>query len=190
MVVNWAINNNGFKKWKPSSIQYSDQNLVYWCRKYIGINCLLFVGSPWVKDQFLLLGNFHLTNRVSSPFSSDLKQTNKQTNQINKLDIKKQTRTWWYLALPKNCTPLHWYCSHYIQHIYLWKLWKDTFECMNPRFPLSGAREFPEYISSDRKLSREFQIQRNQTNIPPISKPKIHSLLKRLGVLMLKDTYC
>ena len=56
---------------------------------------------------------------------------------------------------------------------------------MNPRFPLSGAREFPEYISSDRKLSREFQIQRNQTNIPPISKPKIHSLLKRLGVLML-----
>ena len=37
---------------------------------------------------------------------------------------------------------------------------------MNPRFPLSGAREFPEYISSDRKLSSEFQIQRHRTNIP------------------------
>ena len=36
---------------------------------------------------------------------------------------------------------------------------------MNLRFPLSGGREFPEYISSDRKVNREFQIERrNPTN--------------------------
>ena len=34
---------------------------------------------------------------------------------------------------------------------------KDTSQCMNPRFPLSGAREFPEYISSERKLSKIFR---------------------------------
>ena len=39
---------------------------------------------------------------------------------------------------------------------------KDTSQCMNPRFPLSGAREFPEYISSERKLSENFQIHSNR----------------------------
>ena len=46
---------------------------------------------------------------------------------------------------------------------------KDTSQCMNPRFPLSGAREFPEYISSERKLSEKFQIHSNRTKIPSIS---------------------
>ena len=90
------------------------------------------------------------------------------------------------MALPKE---LHLTLILLLLHIfemYLWRLWKDTFECMNPRFPLSGAREFPEYISSDRKLSREFQIQRNHTNIPPISYPKLHLSFKRT---CYKDMY-
>ena len=33
---------------------------------------------------------------------------------------------------------------------------KDTSQCMNPRFPLSGAKEFPEYISSERKFSDRY----------------------------------